>query len=401
MARKPGIPSYRRKGSQAVVTLYDLAGRRRDFRLGAYGTQESRAEYTRVISEWQESHRRLQFNGQAPVDLTVNELILEFWHYVEGHYRHPDGTPTSEVANFRCALRPVRELYGRFPAKDFGPLALKAVRGVMVKSGLVRGVINSRVSRIRLMFKWAASEELISSSVYEHLRTVSGLAAGRTEAPDRPPIQPVTDEQIEAALPHVGRNVAAMIRLQRLTGMRPGEVIRIRRSEIDMSGSEWMYQPTRHKMSYRGNSRVVPIGQKGQEILKEFFTPAIDDYLFSPIRERESRYAAMRAARKSAVQPSQVSRKKSKPKRLPGQFYTGAGYTRAIRGACFKAGIPKWHPNQLRHSYATEVRKLFGLEAAQVVLGHSSADTTQIYAKANADLAAIRYSMPDSDSYAS
>ena len=46
-----------------------------------------------------------------------------------------------------------------------------------------------------------------------------------------------------------------------------------------------------------------------------------------------------------------------------------------------------WHPNQLRHTYATKVRKEHGLEAAQVLLGHSKADTTQIYAERDQALA--------------
>ena len=32
---------------------------------------------------------------------------------------------------------------------------------------------------------------------------------------------------------------------------------------------------------------------------------------------------------------------------------------------------------------ATEIRRRFGLEAAQVILGHSKADVTQIYAERN------------------
>jgi integrase len=35
----------------------------------------------------------------------------------------------------------------------------------------------------------------------------------------------------------------------------------------------------------------------------------------------------------------------------------------------------------LRHTAATEIQSKFGLEAAQVVLGHSTADVTQIYAE--------------------
>jgi hypothetical protein len=48
----------------------------------------------------------------------------------------------------------------------------------------------------------------------------------------------------------------------------------------------------------------------------------------------------------------------------------------------------RWHPNQLRHSFATRVRKHHGLEAAQVLLGHSRADVTQVYAERNDELAA-------------
>jgi len=46
-----------------------------------------------------------------------------------------------------------------------------------------------------------------------------------------------------------------------------------------------------------------------------------------------------------------------------------------------------WHPNQIRHARGTAVRKKFGLEAAQVALGHERADVTQVYAERNLELA--------------
>jgi integrase len=49
--------------------------------------------------------------------------------------------------------------------------------------------------------------------------------------------------------------------------------------------------------------------------------------------------------------------------------------------------LPHWHPNQLRHTAGTEIRQRFGLEAAQVVLGHSKADVTQVYAERDQRLA--------------
>jgi site-specific recombinase XerC len=47
-----------------------------------------------------------------------------------------------------------------------------------------------------------------------------------------------------------------------------------------------------------------------------------------------------------------------------------------------------WSPNQLRHAAATEIRHNYGLEAAQVVIGHAKADTTQVYAERDMALAA-------------
>jgi integrase len=93
------------------------------------------------------------------------------------------------------------------------------------------------------------------------------------------------------------------------------------------------------------------------------------------------------ASKNGEVQPSHRNRKKKFPKRKPGKQYSESSYNRAITTACKKAGVPVWTPNQLRHSAATEVRQKFGLEAAQMHLGHASADTTQIYAETDIEKA--------------
>jgi integrase len=41
----------------------------------------------------------------------------------------------------------------------------------------------------------------------------------------------------------------------------------------------------------------------------------------------------------------------------------------------------RWHPHQLRHNAATELRKEFGIEAARIILGHRSAAITEVYAE--------------------
>lgn len=67
------------------------------------------------------------------------------------------------------------------------------------------------------MFKWAVSEELISSNVHEALSTVTGLKFGRISARESEPVKPVDDQTVELTLPHVTPQVAVMIRLQLLS----------------------------------------------------------------------------------------------------------------------------------------------------------------------------------------
>src|SRR5262249_31500211 len=156
-------------------------------------------------------------------------------------------------------------------ARDFGPLALRAVRDAMIKADISRKVINNWINRIRHIFKWAASLEIIPPQVYQALRTVPGLERGRCNAREKEPVVSVPEEHVDAILHHLRPQTRAIVELMRYTGMRPGEAVQIRRADIDMSAQIWEYKPRHHKMSYRGMNRIIPIGPKGQEILRPFF----------------------------------------------------------------------------------------------------------------------------------
>lgn len=66
----------------------------------------------------------------------------------------------------------LRKNYGDTLAKDFGPLALRALRELMIQKGLSRTYINGQVHRIRLAFKWAAGRELLPVETFQRLMTV-------------------------------------------------------------------------------------------------------------------------------------------------------------------------------------------------------------------------------------
>jgi integrase len=372
------LPSYRlhKPSGQALVTLDG-----KDFYLGPHGTRVSHSEYDRLIAEWLAHGRRLPSVSPLPPDLTVNDLILRYWKFAEGHYSR-DGATSREVDNIRDALRPLRPLYGRSFAGEFGPVALKAVRRAMIDAGLSRTTINARIGKIRRMFKWAVGEELVPPAVFQGLQAVEGLRTGRDGVRETAPVKPVPEAHVTAVLPHVSGPIRAMIELQSLTGMRPGEVMAMRGCEIDRNGPVWTYRPSRHKTQDRGFERAIALGPLAQEVLKKWFKDDASAYLFSPADAVASRNSLRRQNRRSPMTPSQAQRQpKPNAKRVPRLRYDKRTYNTAIERACTKAGVPRWHPNQLRHTTATRIRRLYSLEAAQVVLGHAKADVTQVYAE--------------------
>lgn len=124
----------------------------------------------------------------ATAPSSVAEVLLAFWSHAEEHYRAPDGTPSGELGNLKVALRPILQLYGMTLAKDFGPLALRAVRDRMVTEGLARTSVNARVNRIRRAFRWTASVELEPVAVIHTLGTVAELQKGRSWARESEPV---------------------------------------------------------------------------------------------------------------------------------------------------------------------------------------------------------------------
>ena len=382
MSKRPlKIPS-RRLHKPSGLSVCTIDGK--DFYLGKHDSEEAKKAYDDLVAEWLANGRRFVSGNGTPREVTVKEVVAAYFRHAEKHYRAPDGSPSQEIQNMLAALKPVTRLYRDIEARAFGPLALRAVRESMVCDGLARKTINARVQRIRRAFRWATSVEMIPPSIHQALATVQGLQIGRTEAPELPPVVSVPMEDVEKTLVHLGPVTAAMVRFQLLTACRVGEVLKSRRAEISQNGDTWEYRPRAHKTSWRGKGRTIVLGPRAIEVLKPFLDIPEDAHLFSPRRAVELARAQRAAERKSKRQPSQIERAenhKANPKLPPGAKYSRRTYLTAIFRACDKAGVPRWSPLQLRHTAATEIRKRFGLESAQAVLGHARADTTQIYAE--------------------
>lgn len=335
--KKAAFPSYllhRATGQARIV----WAGR--TYYLGAHGSPASLAAYQRALAEIAAFGRPIEHAG----GLTVADLVQRFDRWAAGYY----GPRSNEPLYHRYAAADAVRIYGTTPANEFGPAQLKAVRAGWESAGnWSRRTINRRCRQLVRIWAWGVEDGVIDPAAWQALRSVRPLALGRTAAVDYAPIEPAPAADVERTLEQLPAAVADLVRFQRLTGCRPGEALALDASRIDRTGSVWSYRPERHKTAHHGHARVIPIGPRAQAVLER--NPG--------------------------------------PRPFAGLFGSVDAYRRSIARACKRAGVPPWSPNRLRHDAATAIRERFGLETAQAVLGHASADTTTRYARTAWELA--------------
>lgn len=193
-------PKYRRHktSGQAVVTIQS----KDHYFLGPHGTKASRIEYDRLVGEWLAAGRPAAPSAPQS-DITVMELAAGFLRYAKQRYRK-HGRPTGTADNFKPILAMLRTKYGHTRAADFGALALKAIQYALIQEGQSRRYINDNIQRICQIFRWAASEQLISPLVHQGLATVDSLRKDVSGARETEPIQPVDDDVVEATLALLG-----------------------------------------------------------------------------------------------------------------------------------------------------------------------------------------------------
>lgn len=333
----------------------------------------AREKYNRLMAEY------LQSQPRSRTDLvTVEQLVSRHLLWCETYYQNGDSTTqTSRVAS---ALKYVTDLYAQEPADQFGPLKLEASRDRMIAAGLSRTYINRLVDCIKRCWKWGVSKELVPQSTYGSLQAVAGLRKGRSAAKELPKVLPVPDDDFDALLPFCSPQVADMCRLQRLTGMRSGEMVKMTAAAIDRTDDVWLYTPPSHKTAHHGHDRPIFLGPKAQAILARYLERNQDGYLFVPRRrggppgKRFSTGTYGQAVR-------QAAKRRDKAVAQLELLAARLGTTVLARR------IPHWFPHQLRHNAGTTVRAAYGLETSRAVLGQTTMQAAEIYAEADMDKA--------------
>jgi len=378
-------PKYSRMNEQAVVYY-----RGKPHYLGRYGSPESKIAYSRFVAEIQSNPTVLLSAGEKRV--SVRELAVAFLDHAKAS---PDRT---EFGHYRViVLDFLDKLYGDdTPVEDFKPRCLKLVREQMVQSRrFCRKIINGYIRRLVSIFAWGVEHDLVPETTWRALKVVKALRKGEDGTFDNEERQPVSDDVVRRTLPFMPPTLRAMVIVQRLTGMRPSEVFKMRVGEIikDSDHELWHYVPGSHKTEEYIGKKVIPLGKPEQELIAPYLEgKAPEAAVFSPREAMAEHHAERRANRKTKISPSQAARnaeRATKPTRY-NEFYGIYSYRQAIEHAITKGNkvlpvdeqIPHWYPYQLRHAAATAAELAHSDADAQALLGHRTVNMTKRYSKA-------------------
>lgn len=390
------MPEYRRHSNgQAFIKCARINGGKALY-LGKFGTPDSRQLYQEmikrlVVSDGSPAVKKI-IERPAELDRTIEGVVDRYTDFAVKHYSTTEG-PTKEYAEMVLALSPLVDLFGSLDGGEFSPTHLVAVQEHMLGLGtLCRQTINHRIVRVKRFFRWASKFDEVPRVLYWELKCVDPLPFGRgSEAKD---VEPVAWSVVVATMPWLSPVVAAMVQLQAICGMRPQDICRMRKMDIDMTGGVWIYKPPKHKMAHRKKTRLIAIPRIAQRLLAPFLDRPADLPLFSPKESYRASRERMKEARprKGKIYPSELlaQERRRLARELRGSTRTHRdafdtdSYRRAIKYALDSAAlagakVAHWHPHQLRHAISTEVSQTLGEQQAQRWLGHERLETTGIY----------------------
>ncbi len=308
---------------------------------GDYNSAESLAAFHRLCQIVAVSGRLPE---KEPDLLTIAGLVDRFAEYAERRY-----AGSNEARNLAYATLALMTMFAGTHAIKFGPQSLKAVRASIVEAGLCRNTANKRTRQIVSVFAWAVEEELIPPDVWQALKAVRPIPRGRDGAIDFEPVRPVDPEHYKATILCLPPRIKPAIEVQRMTGMRSGELLAMRPQDVDMHGTHWFYRLKSHKTAAIVGERIIGIPSTAAEILVECMPRTFADRWF--------------------------------PWRVDSHYH-------AVTRACVRASVPEWHPHRLRHGIATLCEELFGdtgPEAARLLMGHTDIKTTRRYVMATTE----------------
>lgn len=393
----PVRPQLRRHTSgQARVTLSG-----KTYYLGRYDSIEAQERYLELVKRWEANGRKRLEPAKTVVELeaaerpqkapTVREVFGQYERYLDetGRYQK-HGKPTSERAMVQLAIRELLQLFGDLPATELGEAQLLAYRDTLERCPrITRKGINRKLQLLKRGLKWMRPRGLINRDQWHEIHALEPIKRGEMQA-DRERRQnkrAVTFAEVQVVAAEAGHVVGAMMRLQALTGMRPGEVCAMKWEDIDRTPVRiedavcWTYRVREAKTAHHGHETVYPLTPAAQELLQDF-DDGSTSYVFSPQRAMQERREDLRA-RRTTPATQQTRDRDARARRRYRENYTVETYGKAVNRAVERTTVRRFTPHEIRHGFVTRAARAYGVLAASAAANHKNVSTTQGYLHAD------------------
>jgi integrase len=222
------MPKKPHSSGQARVTFNGKV-----FYLGPFGSPESHERYATLLRKMMGGEKVAERPPSAPqATLKLGQLLDKWLAYLDstGRYRK-GGVRTSSRMQAGHVVESLRAVAGSTPVAKCRKGTLVAWRNELERNvKLTRGGINRKVAVVLQAFDWGSDNDLVSEDTLASVTAIKSLKLGQVG--DRPehgrPRRDVTREEVELVAACASPQVAAMLRIQSLTGMRPGEALKLR-----------------------------------------------------------------------------------------------------------------------------------------------------------------------------
>lgn len=251
---------------------------------------------------------------------------------------------------------PQKERHGKVLLASFGNVSLSNINELAIErfkrerteAGKAPSTVNRELQTLRHFLNMAVEWGWLDSRPKVRLlKEPSGRVRWLTDA---------ERDKLDAELPARFKRVVVAATL---CGQRLGNVIGLTRDRVDFDHGQFWIPKTKS-----GKRHDVPISGPLEKVLRE----AIADG------------DAMFKAGKMKVEPTHVFLSRL------GAPYTSSGVSGLFRKCCERAKVKDLHFHDLRHDYATRIRRAgHGLDVVQRLLGHATPAMTQRYAHIGQD----------------
>lgn len=314
-------------------------GIKQTYSLGRFGSPEAEQAYKKLAVQFYSDSLSLEKDNTE-----IANLFADYIQNAPGIGIDPEKYKIKKVVLW-CT-----ELFGDMPCSDFSFMTLSTIKErIIVESkehNYTQLYANQLFSVAKRMFTYGVLKGWIDGKFLSVIKSYPNISESLKPLKKR---EAVPDEVVEATLKYMRQPYIDIIRLIRSACLRPGELLRLRKSDIEIKDGCWVVR-VKSKTERYGYNRVIVFNKYEQDLLKKWIRED-SEVIFYTTQHNPVKHVNLS---KNIQYALQIAEKEGEH-------------------------IPKWTAYQLRHAAFTENVEKYGVEIASKLAGHANLNMAKIY----------------------